>query len=60
MIILVFIATDHPQNEYNKLVTFENQQLLATGNHPDHNEAKDASIQCAEVTGKRAWLSDDG
>jgi hypothetical protein len=61
-IILVYIVTDHLRNECNKCVTFKNQPPLATatGNQPDQNEAQVTIIQCAEVTGERAWSSDDG
>ena len=49
---------DRLRHKCNKIVASK----YATGNQPNQTEAHDASIQlqCAEVTGVRAWLSNDG
>ena len=59
-IIYVLTATDRPRYECNKLVMFENQPLLATGDQPDRTKECAGTIQCAEETCRRAWLAEDG
>jgi hypothetical protein len=59
-IIMVLFVTDHLHHRCNKFVTFEIWPLLATGNQPDQTETHVTSVQCAEATGKRAWLLNDG
>ena len=46
-------------SQMQQIVMPEYGPPLATGDQPGQTEAHVSSIQCAEATGARAWLSDN-